>query len=101
MNIDHIEQGSKGAFLIKENNQRLAEITYSKAGDQLIIIDHTEVSDALRGTGAGKKLVHAAVDFARAHHIKILPLCPFAKSVFDRTPEFSDVLNKPGKLNNA
>jgi len=94
MDIQHIEHGSKGAFIIKENNERLAEMTYSKAGDSLIIIDHTEVSDALRGKGAGKQLVIAAVEYARANQLKILPLCPFAKSVFDKTPEFSDVLSK-------
>lgn len=94
MDIQHIEHGSKGAFIIKENNERLAEMTYSKAGDSLIIIDHTEVSDALRGKGAGKQLVTAAVDYARANQLKILPLCPFAKAVFDKTPEFSDVLSK-------
>jgi predicted GNAT family acetyltransferase len=93
MNVERIELGSKGAFLIKENNQRLAEMTYSKAGENLIIIDHTEVSDALRGKGAGKKLVDEAVDYARKNGIKIIPLCPFAKSVFDRSPEYNDVLN--------
>ncbi len=93
MNIERIEHGSKGAFIIKANGERLAEMTYSKAGDKLIIIDHTEVSDALRGQGAGKQLVTAAVEYARKNQIKILPLCPFAKSVFDKTPEFNDVLN--------
>lgn len=92
MDIQRIEHGSKGAFLIKENNERLAEMTYSKAGDNLIIIDHTDVSDALRGKGAGKQLVRAAVEYARANQLKILPLCPFAKAVFDKTPEFTDVL---------
>jgi uncharacterized protein len=93
MDIERIEHGSKGAFIIKMNNERLAEMTYSKAGDKLIIIDHTDVSDALRGKGAGKQLVHAAVEYARANQIKIIPLCPFAKAVFDKTPEFNDVLN--------
>lgn len=94
MNIERIEHGSKGAFIIKDNNQRVAEMTYSVAGANLIIIDHTEVSDSLRGTGAGKQLVTAAVNYAREKKIKIIPLCPYAKSVFDRTPEFSDVLSK-------
>lgn len=94
MNIDRIEHGSKGAFIIKENNLRVAEMTYSVAGENLIIIDHTEVSDTLRGTGAGKQLVTAAVNYAREKNIRIIPLCPFAKAVFDRTPEFSDVLSE-------
>ncbi len=93
MVINHIENGSKGAFLIRENNERLAEMTYAKAGEHLLIIDHTEVSDALRGKGAGKQLVHTAVNYAREKQFKILPLCPFAKAVFEKTPEFHDVIN--------
>ena len=33
-----------------------------------------------------------AIEFARNKAIKILPLCPFAKSVFDKTPEYQDLL---------
>ncbi|HLP49538.1 MAG TPA: GNAT family N-acetyltransferase [Chitinophagales bacterium] len=93
MQIQLEQEGNKGAFYVEENGKRLAEMTFSKAGENLIIIDHTEVSDALRGTGAGKKLVTSAVEYAREHKVKILPLCPFAKSVFDKTPEFADVLS--------
>ena len=93
MDIQHEQSASKGAFYVKENGTRLAEMTYSKAGDALIIIDHTEVSDALRGKGAGKQLVSAAVDHARKNNLKILPLCPFAKSVFEKVKEFQDVLS--------
>jgi uncharacterized protein len=93
MQINHREIGSKGIFYVEENGEKPAEMTYSKAGESLIIIDHTEVSDTLKGKGVGKQLVHAAVDYAREHRIKIMPLCPFAKSVFDRTPEFGDVLS--------
>lgn len=91
--VHHQENGNKGAFFLGEQAAKLAEMTYSKAGETMIIIDHTEVSDELRGKGAGKTLVLEAVDFARKHKIKILPLCPFAKSVFDKTPEISDVLS--------
>ena len=66
-------------------------MTYSMAGD-IIIIDHTEVDALLKGTGAGAKLVAAAVVWARAEHRQIMPLCPFAKSVFEKTPEYADVL---------
>lgn len=69
-------------------------MTFSKAGQSLIIIDHTEVSDVLRGKSAGKQLVAAAVQHARDHGLKILPLCPFAKSVFDKVPEYGDVLDR-------
>lgn len=92
MEIRHEHSGNKGAFYIEQDGRRVAEMTYSQAGDTKIIIDHTGVGEELRGTGAGKKLVLAAVDWAREKGLHILPLCPFAKSVFDRTPEIRDVL---------
>ena len=92
MEIQREQSGHRGAFYIERDGKRLAEMTYSVAGETRFIIDHTEVSDALRGTGAGTKLVEAAVQWARAEKKKIVPLCPFAKSVFDKTPEYRDVL---------
>ena len=89
--IEHEESGHRGAFFIEEEGKRLAELTYTVAGTR-VILDHTEIDDALRGTGAGKKLVAAAVDWARDEDRRLLPLCPFARSVFDKMPEYSDVL---------
>lgn len=91
-NIQQEEKGSKGSFFIESNGSRLAEMTYSKAGDAMIIIDHTEVNDALRGTGAGQALVEAAVQWARENKKKIMPLCPFASSVFRKNPSYQDVM---------
>jgi predicted GNAT family acetyltransferase len=67
-------------------------MTYTYAGSDKIIIDHTEVDDSLRGKGVGYKLVEASVNFARENNISILPLCPFAKAVFNKKSEYSDVL---------
>lgn len=71
-------------------------MTYTMVNPSLMIIDHTEVGDELRGTGAGKELVKAAVEYARQNNIKILPLCPFANAVFKKTPEYADVLSDKG-----
>ncbi|MEQ9412593.1 MAG: GNAT family N-acetyltransferase [Cyclobacteriaceae bacterium] len=90
MEILHKEAETKGSFYV--GDPVLAEMTYSKAGDNLIIIDHTEVNEALKGKGLGLQFVKAAVEFARNKKIKILPLCPFAKSVFDKKEELRDVL---------
>lgn len=92
MEIKNQEDERKGYFFIEEKGQRIAEMVYSKAGTSLLIIEHTEVSDSLRGSGAGKKMVIKAVEMARTQNKKILPLCPFAKSVFEKTPEIRDVL---------
>ncbi|TVQ10041.1 MAG: N-acetyltransferase [Balneolaceae bacterium] len=90
--IRHEIHTTKGAFFIERDGTRAAEMTYSRAGDTLIIIDHTEVSEQLKGTGTGKALVKAAVEMAREKGIKIMPLCPFANAMFRKMPEWGDVL---------
>jgi len=86
------ETGSKGRLFVEGPGGAVAEMTYSKAGDGMIIIDHTEVPDAFRGQGIGLKLVTQAVEEARAAGKKIIPLCPFANAQFRRHAEWADVL---------
>jgi predicted GNAT family acetyltransferase len=94
MHIQQEQIGTKGSFYYEEEGKHLAEMTFTMAGETRMIIDHTDVSDVLRGKGAGKQLVEAAVQHARKNKIKILPLCPFAKSVFDKTEAYRDVLDQ-------
>lgn len=83
---------NKGAFYIEVEGKKEAMMTFVFADEDKIIIDHTEVNPGNEGKGFGKKMVTKAVEFARAKRIKIVPLCSFAKSVFNKTPEFRDVL---------
>jgi uncharacterized protein len=88
------ESNTKGSFNFVVDEKIKASMTFSKAGDQLMIIDHTEVDDSLKGKGIGLQLVQEAVTWARTNNKKIIPLCPFAKSAFDKHSEFGDVLSK-------
>jgi uncharacterized protein len=92
MLIQHKKVGAKGLFFVEIDNHILAEMVYTMPSPEKMIIEHTEVSDELRGKNVGYHLVHTAVEYARTHNIKIIPLCPFARSVFDRKPEYQDVL---------
>ena len=93
MEIQQINDTKKGYFEAIENGKEAGKMTYTWAGDSQFIIDHTEVSPDFNGKGVGKKLLMSAVDFARKNNVKIIPLCPFAKSVFDKVEEIRDVLS--------
>lgn len=92
MEIKHKDNGGKGAFIADNNGAKAGEMTYVWVGENKFIIDHTEVDPEYGGMGVGKLMVLSAVEFARDNDVKILPLCPFAKSVFDKFPELRDVL---------
>lgn len=89
--IEQKDNSKKGRFIYYEEDKKVGEMTYVWVDDYKIIIDHTEVDPAYGGKGYGKELVLKAVDFARKQDIKIIPLCPFAKKVFDKDLEIQDV----------
>lgn len=92
MTIEHTETETRGKFrLLDESGTALGEMTYSRAGTGVIIIDHTESYPGNEGRGVGKRLVAAGVAHAREHGLQIVPLCTFAHAVFERTPEYADV----------
>lgn len=74
-----------------DENKSIGESTYSKSKD-IWIIDHTFVEKEYGGQGIAGKLVAELVEQARVNNVKIMPLCPFAKREFDKTPEYADVL---------
>jgi len=92
MKIEQNDEGKKGAFQALDGKKQAGKMTYTWAGQSKFIIDHTEVDPEYKGKGVGKKMVKAAVDFAKENKLKVIPLCPFAKSVIEKTPEFQEVL---------
>lgn len=86
------EDGETGGRYVVRLDGHEAEMTYSRAGAKIIIIDHTGVPGELGGRGVGQAMVLRAIEDARSEGFKIIPLCPFAKAQFDKHPEWADVL---------
>lgn len=95
VSITREDTPSGGRYLGRVEGKREAEMTFSKAGEKILIIDHTGVPDDLSGLGVGKALVEHMVMDARARGLKIVPLCPFTKATLQRHKEWQDVLKDP------
>jgi uncharacterized protein len=89
--IDHLEEGGRGAFLVERDDVRLAEMTYSRADEKLVIVDHTFVDERLRGLGVARKLLDALVAWARATGTQVMATCPYAKAQFEKDASIRDV----------
>jgi len=92
MEIQQTNNETHGEFTAVIDGEKAGLMTYSWAGAEKFIIDHTEVDSAFGGKGVGKELVLAAVKFARENHLKIIPLCPFAKATFEKNADLQDVV---------
>ncbi|QED37709.1 N-acetyltransferase [Antarcticibacterium arcticum] len=91
VNIEREDNNKKGRWVIYEDGKEAGEMTFTWAGDNKFIIDHTGVNENYNGKGFGIKLVMAAIDYARKNNLKIIPLCPYAKKVMDKDSSTNDV----------
>jgi uncharacterized protein len=92
--VTHEPGPRMGQFVLQKDGTRVGRMTYARHDGRIDIL-HTEVDPPLRGQSLGQRLVEAAVAWARAEHLQIVPSCAFAKAVFARAPELGDVLAQP------
>lgn len=87
------EEGpTRGRYVIRLAPGAEAEMTYKKAADGPMIIDHTGVPPEFEGRGIALQLVKAAIADARAEGFKITPVCPYVVVQFRRHPDWNDLL---------
>ncbi|MER3445619.1 MAG: N-acetyltransferase [Candidatus Dadabacteria bacterium] len=58
-----------------------------------IVLAHTEVPSVLEGQGLGGKLARTALDYAQAHKLTVIPLCPFVASYIHKHPEYQPLVH--------
>jgi predicted GNAT family acetyltransferase len=92
MTIQHKRTGSKGMFYVEYEGEIAAEMIYTMPSEDKMIIEHTEVDEVLQGQNVGYELVHAGVEYARHHGLKIIATCPFARAVLQNKPDWADVM---------
>jgi predicted GNAT family acetyltransferase len=90
--VDRLEADGQGAFFVIQQNTRVAELTYTRVNPDLVTIDHTHVDERLRGLGVARKLLDAAVAWARSTKTKLSATCPYATTQFERDASIRDVL---------
>ncbi|MFT3923834.1 MAG: GNAT family N-acetyltransferase [Myxococcales bacterium] len=92
--IEHEEEDGRGAFFVERQGIRLAEMTYSRTGEHLIIVDHTQVDEQLRGLGVARLLLDTLVAWARQTKTRVAATCPYAKAQFEKDGSIQDVYER-------
>lgn len=89
-----IKKGNKQFFIGDDEAHAIARVTYKDSDDSTIIVDHTFVSEELRGRGVAGKLYKAIIDYARRENKKIIPTCSYIKAKMDHNKADQDLLVK-------
>ena len=79
-----IDNQARSRFELTIDGQT-AFLVYARTNDTLTLV-HTEVPEAFRGHHYGETLVDAALESGRAHGLRIVAQCPFARAYMKRHP---------------
>ena len=85
MSADVVHVPEQSRFQIGEGEEP-AVLVY-ELGDGDVSLLHTVVPRALEGQGLGSKLAEAAVGWARAEELDVVPVCSFVQAWMKRHPE--------------
>lgn len=78
-----------------ESGKVLAEIDFPESGENLVVINHTEVDPSLQGQGIAGKLAEMAARKIQESGRKAELTCSYAIRWFSRHREFEEVLASP------
>lgn len=88
------ETGEPGGRIVIDLGDGVeAELTYSRAGTERWIADHTGVPESHGGKGIAGQLVRALIAAARDANVKIVPLCPYIAAWAKKHPEEADMFD--------
>ncbi|MEO8681696.1 MAG: GNAT family N-acetyltransferase [Vicinamibacterales bacterium] len=90
--IEHEDAPGRGQFFLRRNGRRCGTLDYTVSPDDVIHIEYVEVAPDARGSGLGRHLVAAAVEWARETHRKVVPICSYAGMVLRTDSSMHDVL---------
>jgi len=95
MQVHHLKQngGATGAFVIHEEGEQVAELTYRRESNGDLAATHTFVEPRLRHRGVARQLVAAVVEEARRRGVQIVPVCPYVQRVLEDDAAWHDVLS--------
>jgi hypothetical protein len=69
----------------------LARADYRLHGKTLDLV-HTEVPESSENRGVAARVVQTALDYARAHALKVQAICPYVRAYMRKHPEMQDLL---------
>ena len=78
-------------FEIRVGGELAGFVTYRRHPDYIVFV-HTEIFDKWEGHGLGSKLARAALDWARAEGLRVVPRCPFIAAYIKGHAEYADLI---------
>jgi uncharacterized protein len=86
-NVAEVRHNEAAGRFESDTGAGTAVLEYRRKPHSITFV-HTEVPPEVEGKGIGGELVHAALEYARAQQLQVIPLCPFVAAYIRRHKEY-------------
>ena len=83
-------------FTVSVDGKAVGLTAYADEGHSRVF-PHTEVDDAYEGRGLATIVIGEALAQTRAEGLRVVPMCPTVAAYVERHPEYSDIVDRPGR----
>lgn len=91
VDVRYVALPGDGGFCAMRMGHRIGEITIVRVGLDKLVIERTVIDAEYDKSEIGTNLVRCVCNMARAQGRKIITLCPFARSILCKYPEFDEL----------
>lgn len=85
-----VDDPANDRFVVDQDGT-IAQLTY-QAGDDRLVLTHTEVPEEIGGRGIAGRLVRAATGRAVRDGLTVVPWCPYARTWLQDHPDVADTI---------
>ena len=68
----------------------LSKLDYIQDGKNFVIT-HVGVHPELRGQGLAGRITQAGLEYAKAHSLRVVPMCSYAAAYIRRNPQYAEL----------
>lgn len=62
--------------------------------DKNFVITHVGVYPEFRGQGVAGKIMEAALEYAKQHSLRVVPMCSYAATYIRKNPQYRELTNQ-------
>lgn len=83
---------ANGLFSLSRDGESVSQATFSRRGDNTIVIPHVSTDPSHQGQGNAGRLMAGLLDIVRENGETVAPLCPFAAQFIRDNDQYHDLL---------
>ncbi|WP_017603669.1 GNAT family N-acetyltransferase [Nocardiopsis alkaliphila] len=94
MEMTVVDVPERSRYEVSADGEVIGFSAYHLIAEGVLALPHVEVEPAFEGQGVASELMRRSLDHIRERHLKVVPICPFARAFLEKNPDYADLVHE-------